>query len=145
MISSANRHRDHTGLLRIAKESKHTRDFGHMMFSGEDAYDKGWIRVYYDQDFGVPLGFTCVRHKKREPECMLYYICVTERAHGQGVAQALMDDLMEQCEHNRIACKCRRDNERALAFYKKLGFLRYEAMKKDGSVDEVHWKLVLEW
>jgi ribosomal protein S18 acetylase RimI-like enzyme len=129
---------DHEVLLAIAKSHKATRDFGHIMFSGEQAYQKGWIRVAIVADHVV--GFTCVRHKMREPKTSLYYICVRPEARRMKVGQALLDDLTATSPHRCIELSCFKDNAEALAFYAKNGFeQKGEALKGKG------WHLEKTW
>lgn len=103
-----------------------------MMFSGEDAYKKGWIRIAQwamgesggaKYHLGDIAGFYCVRHKKRSPETMLYFLMVDPRFEGQGIGRILMGSLEEHTPHNRIALKVEKENEGAIAFYKKLGYV----------------------
>lgn len=131
---------DHEVLLAIAKSHKATRDFGHIMFSGEQAYQKGWIRLATLRDDTSVVGFTCVRHKIREPRTSLYYICIRPEARRMGVGQALLDDLIATSPHRCIELSCLKDNHEALSFYDKNGFVRTgEALKGKG------WHLELCW
>lgn len=121
-VEAANRDRDHNELVKLAKSSKYISAFSSIMFSSEDAYRKGWIRVARDE-CGELLGFTCVRHKVRTPETMLYFVMVDPAFEGSGVGQMLMADLERESPHERIALKVMNDNVRAIALYKKLGYI----------------------
>ena len=121
VVRTADKAEHHKELVRLAKKSKYISAFGSQMFSGDAAYDKGWIRVAQTPQMDV-VGFTCVRHKTRSPETMLYFIMVDPDSEGLGVGRALMKDLEEQTPHPRIALKVMKDNERAVEFYRKLGY-----------------------
>lgn len=112
---------DHEAIMKIAKQSKCTRDFGSHMFSSDASYEKGWIVVAVDDLLGVLLGFYCVRHKVREPVTSLYFIGVENKLHSSGVGQKLMQDLYEKCRPT-IRLNCLKDNLQATRFYERLGF-----------------------
>jgi ribosomal protein S18 acetylase RimI-like enzyme len=143
---------DHAVLSKIAASHRAGQGFTHFMFSGDAAYEKGWIRVV-EMD-GRIVGFTCVRHKARQPKTMLYYIIVdkdyrsgslkTGPSGGTipivGVGQALLDDLIKTTPHRCIELSCLKDNEPALKFYAKNGFAQQgEALKGKG------WHLEKAW
>ncbi len=130
--------RDHKAILAIAKRWKVLSAFGHQMFSGPAAYDKGWVRVF--EDGGTIVGFTCVRHKVRDPETSLYFIGVDPDCQRTGIGFLLLRDLKEQSPHRRIVLSVTKDNESAIPFYEKHGFVRLgESLKGKG------WKMALEW
>lgn len=117
---------DHPILLSLAKTHLATKDFGHIMFSGEEAYQKGWIRVAQNEEMTI-VGFTCFRLKSREPKTSLYYICVKSTMQHEGIGQLLLEDLMKVTEENYvdpcIELSCLSNNEPALKFYAKNGFI----------------------
>lgn len=111
---------DHKKILQIAKQSKYTKDFGSMMFSSPEAYAKGWIRVALR---GLDIvGFTCVRHKVRAPETVLYFITVDESARSQGVGWQLIEEAMASGPHKVMTLNVSKTNTRALEFYLRHGF-----------------------
>ena len=62
---------DHPDILAVTKTSKYTKDFSNrVMFSSDAAYEKGWIMIAENPGTKM-LGFTCVRHKVREPVTMV--------------------------------------------------------------------------
>lgn len=122
-IEPANRDLDHDAINKIGKQTSYCKDFGSIMFSGEGSYIKGWIRVAKVAVSGVIAGFSCVRHKVRAPETMLYFIAVDDAWHGEGIGKSLMEDLEKQTPHNRIALKVEKTNEHAIAFYIRLGYI----------------------
>ena len=131
---------DHEVLLAIAKSHKATRDFGHIMFSGEQAYQKGWIRLATLRDDTSVVGFTCVRHKVREPKTSLYYIVVAPSARRSGIGTELLADLKTSSPHRCIELSCMKDNQHALAFYAKHGFQTTgDALKGKGVHLELRW------
>lgn len=117
---------DHVGLLKIAKTSPYTRDFGNrLMFSSDAAYDKGWIWLASQQlpDTGEHvLGFTCVREKTRVDEVMLYFIVVDQTVRSMGLGEKLLRGLEERTTRSRVALNLLKENERAGQFYKRLGY-----------------------
>lgn len=121
MIEICTAHREeHKAILFVALSHPCTRDFGNHMFSGEDAYRKGWIRVAVAD--GEILGFTCVRHKVRTPVTELYFIGVHEDHRRDGIGELLMADLWEQSPHPTIGLNCLKTNKPAVFFYRKHGF-----------------------
>ena len=133
---------EHKKILKLTRQHKSLSAFGHSMFSGPAAYKKGWIRVLESDSSKKKslLGFTCVRHKVRQPETSLYFIGVSEGARRQGAGRALIEDIKAQSPHRRIALNVTKDNGAAIAFYEKLGF-RCEAESLEGK----GWKMVLGW
>lgn len=131
---------DHQRILALAKQHACTRDFSHFMFSGAAAYEKGWIRVFEDQDTGKLVGFTCVRHKVRQKETSLYFIGIDARWQNVGLGLHMLEDLKRQSPHRRIVLNVRNDNAQAVAFYRKHGFTGSQpALGGQGT------KLTLEW
>jgi len=114
--------RQHKKILELAKLSPYTRDFGHIMFSGDKAYENGWVRVLVKKGVG-PVGFTCVRHKVRQPETSLYFIGIHPDHQRGGIGELFLKDLKEQSPHKRITLNVMKDNEGAVSFYRKHGFV----------------------
>lgn len=112
---------DHPALLALAKASRHTKDFGHVMFSGPDAYARGWIRLAERR--GQVLGFICYRVKVRSPENKIYYVAVAEGVRGGGVGRLLVEDLEGRSAGRTVALDCEKDNDRACGFYEHLGYV----------------------
>lgn len=112
---------DHDEILKIAKQSKYTKDFSNrVMFSSDDAYEKGWIRVA--EVDGKIVGFTCVRHAKRWPETILYFIGVDDEHKSQGIGEDMIHMVMASGPHSRMRLNVMKDNVRAQQFYERLGF-----------------------
>lgn len=112
---------DHKRLCQLAKRSKYISSFSSLMFSGDGAYEKGWIRQATDEE-GELYGFTCFRVKSRSPETMLYFIMVAPEHEGKGIGRMLLEDLEAHSPHPTIVLKVMKDNERALAFYTRMGY-----------------------
>ena len=122
---------EHAAVMQVARQSPYTRDFSNHIFSGETAYAKGWIRVAMHQERIV--GFTCVRHKVREPSTSLYFIGVDSEFRDKGIGSQLLEDLMQQCPNPCIAVNVMNENEGALRFYARHGFnSQGEALKGKG-------------
>lgn len=69
-------------------------------------------------------------------------IAVTEDMRGQGIGNALMRDMLEQCGQagiDRIFLEVRASNKAARALYEKFSFKQYSLRKKyyDGEEDAV--------
>ena len=130
---------DHDRLVKLAKQSKYTKDFSNaVMFSSPAAYDKGWIWLAENAQ-GEAVGLACVRHKSREPKTMLYFVVVDERERGHGIAFDLLKVVMQNAPHSRMQLNVMKDNE-ALKFYQKHGFqIVGEAIKGEA------WALEKEW
>jgi len=114
---------DHAELVKLAKTTEYTRDFSNkLMFSSDDAYAKGWIRVATIE--GDIVGFTCVRHKSRKPflETMLYFVVVDPAHRSQGIGELLLEDAMFHGPHTMMRLNVMKKNARAVSFYKRLGF-----------------------
>lgn len=135
---------EHDDVTQISRQHKCTRDFTNHMFSGEAAYQKGWIVVCEDAGLAPafpPLaGFYCVRHKVREPSTELYFIGVEKTYRRSGVGERLIKDLMDRSPHRKIGLNCMKTNAEALKFYEKLGF------KAVGEgINGTAWRLQKEW
>lgn len=127
-------------IMAVAKVSKYTRDFSNIMFSSKEAYHKGWIRVAVEAGSGRLLGFSCVRHKVREPATSLYFIGVLPEAQGAGVGKKLLQDLVSETPHRCIQLNVMRENESARQFYLKFGFKETgTALKGEGVSMELNW------
>lgn len=112
---------DHEAILKVAKQSKYTRDFSNrVMFSSDAAYEKGWIQVF-ELD-GEIVGFTCVREKIRQPEVVLYFITVDKNHGGKGIGHRLINNIRSRTKHRRLVLNVAKDNQEARAFYAALGF-----------------------
>ena len=113
--------KEHKEILQVAKQSKYTKDFSNqVMFSSEAAYQKGWIQVIEQE--GVIRGFYCIREKVRAPETVLYFIGVDQEAKGHGLGKRLIEHIMANTRHRRLALNVNKQNEEARAFYERLGF-----------------------
>ena len=110
---------EHDEILRLAKLSKYTRDYGHIMFSSPEAYMRGWILVATID--GEIVGFTCVRHKVRAPETMLYFIGIHPDHQGKGIGWFMLEEIMENGPHDIMSLNVMKDNP-ALKFYERHGF-----------------------
>jgi ribosomal protein S18 acetylase RimI-like enzyme len=135
---------DHKAILQLAKKSPYTKDFGNHMFSGDAAYEKGWIRIVValadNNKDQLLYAFYCVRHKVRDPETSLYFIGVDPLAKKGGFGRVLIEDIQDRSPHTRIVLNVMNDNKEALAFYERLGFtVGAPALKGKGV------QLSLEW
>lgn len=131
---------DHEKILKLAKTSKYTKDFSNaVMFSSPAAYAKGWIRIA-ENEAGEVVGFTCVRHKVREPKTVLYFLNVREDVRKQNVAKMLLDLVMSDSPHKTMQLNVMKDNE-AKGFYDRQGFqVTGEAINGQAHQMEKVWK-----
>lgn len=111
---------DHKAIVQVSKRSPATRDFTNQMFSGDSMYQKGWILVA-EKDEEI-VGFVCVRHKVRQPETSLYFLGVLPDWKRKGVARKLLEEIKKRSPHRKIVIGVFKDNEEALAFWKREGF-----------------------
>lgn len=112
---------EHKAIIKVAVKSKFTSDFtNRLMFSSDAAYRKGWIWVAELGDEIV--GFTCVRHKIREPVTVLYFIGVHPNVRDQGIGRALMEQLVLESPHKCIHLNVIKTNIGAVKFYQDLGY-----------------------
>lgn len=130
---------DHNQIVAIAKTSPYTKDFSNrVMFSSDAAYEKGWIKIAIQE--AQIVGFTCVRHKVRDPETMLYFITVLPDWRSQGIGELLLDEVMRTGPHQLMALNVMKENERAVQFYQRLGFeVTGEAMNGEAHRMERTW------
>lgn len=110
---------EHQAILKVAKTSKYTKDFGSHMFSSPAAYEKRWIMVAVFK--GEIIGFSCVRHKVRTPVTELYFICVHPDYRDGKIGERLLNAVMSTSPHKRMELNVVKEN-RAVSFYKRLGF-----------------------
>lgn len=73
-------------------------------------------------------------------ECELLRICIKQDERGKGLANILMQDLLDSIkakEKSRILLEVRHTNEQAIGLYKKFGFLEFGVRKNyyGGNVD----------
>lgn len=139
-IRAAIKEQDHKQICAIAKESKHTSAFSHMMFSGDDAYEKGWIQVAEDETDGSMLGFYCVRHKTRTPATSLYFITITEDARGLGIGSRMLQHLEDNSPHTCVELNVMKNNPDAIRFYERHGYkIVGESLKGKGVAMKKEW------
>jgi ribosomal protein S18 acetylase RimI-like enzyme len=113
---------DHAEIVKIAKQSKYTKDYTNMIFSGEDCYAAGRIRVL--TLLKKVVGFSCIRHRTRNPATVLYFVGVDLAKRGEGYGTLLMYELegiAEKAGRERIELKVMKEN-RACDLYRKLGY-----------------------
>lgn len=110
----------HKSICQIAKQSPYTKDFSNKIFSGEDCYDAGRVRVLFVDTKLV--GFSCFRFRKRGRVLVLYFIGVESDYRGKGYGEVLMDDLWAYSQ-GVIELKVMKDN-RATNLYTRLGYTK---------------------
>lgn len=138
-IRTARSH-EHPEILKIAKTSPYTGDFGNrVMFSSDAAYDKGWIKVIL---WGSTIvGFYCIRHKSRgERATKLYFITVHPDYRDRNVGHFLMEDLKREAgmHGGKIELDVAKKN-RARAFYERHGFTTTHGDALGGEAWRMEW------
>lgn len=134
----------------IAARSPYLRDMSNgVMFTGEYHCAQGWFRVGVELPYieetaerrlGKLLGFTVVRHKVRSPITELYFIGTREGEWGRGIGQALIRDLQATSPHRAIELNVMKENEQAVNFYLKYGFvIAGESMKGKSHRMRLDW------
>jgi ribosomal protein S18 acetylase RimI-like enzyme len=111
---------EHDAIRKIAHQTSYTKAFSNMIFSGDDCYADGRIRVAVSK--GKIVGFTCFRHRKRNPATVLYFIGVDEQYRGKGIGQQLIRDLGAGTELE-LELNVMKDNPAFHAFC-KAGFVK---------------------
>lgn len=124
---------EHKIICAIAKQSKYTRDFSNMIFSGPDCYAAERIKVAIWK--GDIIGFYCIRHRKRNPATVLYFLAVAESGRLKGTGKRLMNFLERECPSGLVELKVMKDNP-AVGFYDKLGYSKVEE-----AFDGKGWKM----
>ncbi len=124
---------EHKAIMKVAKQTKWTRDFGNqVMFSSPAHYERGWILVA--EEAGEVVGFSCIREKVRSPEVVLYFVGIDANYQNQGWGWRLIEVIMSRARHRRMTLKCAKDNPQAKAFYDKHEFVVW-------SEDEKYWTM----
>ncbi len=108
-------------MLDLFKREKCTNGFGNILYSGPAMYTKGWIVGAYEED--CLLGAYCVRQCSKKPQTTLYFIAVYPELRGTGVADKLVEHLKAGSPHGRVVLGVNNDNLRAVAFYRRHGFV----------------------
>ena len=130
--------KDHEEILKIARTSPYTKDFSNrLMFSSDAAYKKGWIKVATHKR--KIIGFTCIRHKVREPVTVLYFIAINLKFRSKNVGELLIEEVMWEGPHTRMELNVAKDN-RAVSFYIRNGFHRI-----GDALNETAFRMAKEW
>lgn len=118
------KHSEHKTVCNIAKDSQYTKDFSNMIFSGEDCYKQGRIKVA--ESVGSILGFSCFRHRTRIRPCnVLYFLGVSKAYQRSGVGSRLLRDLYTFSPLG-VELKVMKDNEAVVEWYLREGFVEVD-------------------
>lgn len=138
-IRKAEHRRDHKALVKLASMSKFTSAFSSIMFSSEESYKKGWIRVgVYGEDI---VAMTCVRHKVREPKTVLYFLIVHPHLRDHKVGALMLEDLEAQSPHNCLKFNVSKENPDAKRFYARHGY----RVTSDTALNGMGWEMEKNW
>lgn len=111
--------RQHLAITKIARQSGYTKNFTNMIFSGEQCYKDGRIRIAKDARNRI-VGFSCHRDRKRDGVTVLYFVGVEENQRNLGIGTTLLVDLWRN-SGGAVECSVMKDNP-ALRLYRRLGF-----------------------
>lgn len=95
------------------------------------------------------VGYAIGLYRRHSRICRCYGLAVAEHLRGGGLAQQLMAKLrMEAVRRGcvEISLEVRVDNQRAINFYRRLGFQHYQGLPKyyDHGVDGLRLRMVVE-
>ena len=114
------RETDHKTLVSLANMSRFTSAFSDDRFSSIEAYKKGWVRVAI---YGNTIvGLSCVRHKKREPKTVLFFLIVHPTMRCHQVGARMLTDLRRQTPYKCIKLHVHRENPDAKKFCERNGY-----------------------
>lgn len=107
-----------------------------------------FVAMKEDNPVGFCVGVGGVHIKDKQTSS--FVIGVLKEYHGKGVSQLLFNAFKESCisrSIHRIELTVMEDNERAINFYKKMGFVaegirRHSLLIEDRYVDEVYMSLI---
>lgn len=112
----------HSAITKICKQSPYTKDFTNQIFSSEECYQAGRIRIAFHE---LIVGFTCFRHRvRKDPTTVLYFVGVDKLFRRQKIGSHLMWDLQKIANRDHVGTiefKVMKDNP-AVSWYEKLGF-----------------------
>lgn len=111
---------DHKEIVAIAKQTKYTKHYSNMIFSSEECYLAGRIRVALVK--GIITGFTCFRRRTRNPATVLYIIGVSKDSRRGKIGETLINDLKRLSPDVPIELNVMKDNP-AAHFFRKQGFV----------------------
>jgi ribosomal protein S18 acetylase RimI-like enzyme len=99
---------------------------------------EGWKNsppiIAIDSKSNKIVGFYAAMHLKRDPYANMYYLYTVPELKGRGIGSALMAEgikLAESAGLTRLTWKVIKENDGAIAFYKKLGFLPIAKSEKE--------------
>jgi RimJ/RimL family protein N-acetyltransferase len=107
-----------------------------------------FIALNEDNPIGFCVGVGGIHNKDKQTSS--FVIGVLKKYHGKGVSQLLFNAFKESCMSrsiHRIELTVMENNQRAISFYKKMGFVaeglrRQSLLIEDRYVDEVYMSLI---
>ena len=132
---------EHEKIMKVARQSKYTRDFSNHIFSSEQNYNNGWIGVYKRKGGRTILGFICLRHAVRKKETVVYQLGVDEDSRRSGIGRELIEWAMHTSPYKVVSLNVDKENSEAIKFYRKIGFRKVgEGVWKNG-----HEYITMKW
>ncbi|HLH85314.1 MAG TPA: ribosomal protein S18-alanine N-acetyltransferase [Thermoplasmataceae archaeon] len=109
---------------------------------------KSWPQAFRVYVFGDRIIGFIVGSKVNSEEARVLLLAVDENYRGMGIGRLLLDEFLQLCLRENIISvrlEVRTDNDRAISFYKKLGFVitaRMKAYYSDSSDAFTMWKVI---
>ena len=66
-----------------------------------------------------------------EPGCFIHHLFVIPNHQRKGIGKALLLNIIQRAETSNLSLKCNIENEAAIAFYDKFGFIKTEENGED--------------
>lgn len=94
-----------------------------------------FAEFYYVGELDTPKGFIAFYdNNKTTKEAFLSMIIVAKECQGQGIGKRLLNIMIETCISNgmkSIVLEVARDNENAISFYERFGFIKTDRETDD--------------
>ena len=131
-------------ILEIAGNSLTEYYSSNLIFDLFDSWQDGF--TVYALDGNIVAFMICARNTPNEARILMF--AVDDNHRRQGVGEKLMLDFLAYCRQNgfiSVKLEVKTDNEVAIAFYKRFGFVitsRLRAYYSDASDAFTMWKII---
>lgn len=127
----------------VARAHPYTAHFAHPAYCNRQRFERG-ENIVAVQLFGPArgqiIGMASLRFKKRLPETEIDIIAVSTGDRSRGVGRQLLDYIKKKSPHPRLVLNVMYDNTKAIAFYRREGFVSI-----GDALDGKAMRMVLEW
>ena len=136
--------RDISRILDIAGNSLTEYYTSSLIFDLYESWPDGF--TVYSIDDEIVAFMICARNTPNEARILMF--AVDQKYRRKGIGEALMRDFVEYCSRNgfiSLKLEVKTDNESAINFYKKFGFVitsRLRAYYSDASDAFTMWKII---